>query len=107
MFQSFSKAVIVSNFPLKERTEEEMQEIDYITRLRKIEIADLKASKQDKREVSIMVFHPILLESIYLFSFYFLKLIVYSLWTFRFWVLFMNMCILLNLHFKLIKINFL
>ena len=56
-FQSFSKAVVVSNFPLKERTDDEMQEIDYITRLRKIEIADQKASKQDKKEVSNTYHH--------------------------------------------------
>ena len=50
--KGFARLLVVSNFPMKDRSEQEMEELDYVTRLRKVELADQLASKHDKKDVS-------------------------------------------------------
>ena len=54
-FQAFGKTLIVSNFPLKDRSKEELEQLEYVTKVRKTEMAEAKASKLDKKDVSLPV----------------------------------------------------
>ncbi|XP_075245567.1 cilia- and flagella-associated protein 43-like isoform X2 [Convolutriloba macropyga] len=48
--KGFARLLVVSNFPMKDRSEQEMEELHYVTRLRKVELADQLASKHDKKD---------------------------------------------------------
>ncbi|XP_063718204.1 cilia- and flagella-associated protein 43-like isoform X2 [Symsagittifera roscoffensis] len=48
--RGFGKGMIVSNFPLCERSEKEKEELAFVTRVRKVEMVDAAAAKQDKRD---------------------------------------------------------
>ena len=50
--RGFGKGMIVSNFPLCDRSEKEKEELAFVTRVRKVEMVDAAAAKQDKRDVS-------------------------------------------------------